>query len=47
MDVRLSVDANDAVSLMCLDYETYNLKYVLALAERFYAKGFHIYLDYR
>ena len=28
-------------------YETYNLKYVMALAKRFYSKGYHIYLDYR
>ena len=29
------------------DYETYNLKYVLALAKRFHTKGYRIYLDYR
>ena len=28
-------------------YETYNLKYVMALAKRFHSKGYHIYLDYR
>lgn len=28
-------------------YETYNLKYVMALAKRFYSKGYKIYLDYR
>ncbi|KAK5175833.1 uncharacterized protein LTR77_000973 [Saxophila tyrrhenica] len=27
-------------------YETYNLKYVKALAKRFYKQGYHIYLDY-
>ena len=28
-------------------YETYNLKYVMALAKRFHSKGYRIYLDYR
>ena len=28
-------------------YETYNLKYVMALAQRFHSKGYRIYLDYR
>lgn len=27
-------------------YETYNLKYVMALAKRFYSEGYHIYIDY-
>lgn len=32
---------------MGIDYETYDLEYVLALSKRFYEKGYKIYLDYR
>ena len=35
------------MSLISADYETYNLKYVLALAKRFHSQGYRIYLDYR
>ena len=47
MDVRASSDAGKGQELIVLDYETYNLDYVLALAQRFHTKGYKIYLDYR
>lgn len=45
----MSVDMTPYTSLLLtgVDYETYNLDYVLTLAERFYVKGYKIYLDYR
>lgn len=45
--VRLRLWVNPTVPFDDGYYETYDLDYVTALAKRFYAKGYKIYLDYR